>query len=160
MAAMAASAADLRPLPGTALLAGAGFGLVLLALLVADVALAVRVPLLGVWALAATAMARHLRRSAPARVLEWDGRGGWTLDGRAVAVRPSTRVYPGLVVLALRLLPTANPAPAGPRGDRGATTVHWVSRRTVAPAAFRHLKQQLRHGRGARTAVPPAEIAP
>lgn len=148
MAGTAASAAELRPLPWAVPVAAAGFGLVLLAVLVADLAGAVRLALLAALAVAALAMARELRRQQRGRVLAWDGRGGWTLDGQAVAVAPATRVHPGLVVLVLRQLPSSGDAP-------GRATAYWVARSAAAPDSFRRLKQQLRHGRALPSAKRP-----
>lgn len=149
MAGTAVSAAELRPVAWAVPAAGAAFGITLLAVLVADLAGTVRLALLAAFAVAAVAMARELRRARRGRLLAWDGRGCWTLDGRPVAVAPATRVYPGLVVLVLRqvLGPDGALAEAAAR-PLGASSVHWVPRSAAAPGAFRRLKQQLRHGRG------------
>jgi hypothetical protein len=158
MAGTAASAAELRPVPWAVPVAGAGFGLALLAVLVAAVAGPVRLALLAAFAVATVAMARELRRVRRSRVLAWDGRGGWTLDGRTVSVAPASQVHPGLVVLVLREVP-GGPGAAGlagrPRVQRGRTSVHWVPRSAAAPEAFRLLKSQLRHGRVAPAAERP-----
>ena len=150
MAGTAASAAELRPIGWAVPVAGIAFGLVLLAVLVADLAAPLRLALLAALSLATIGMARELGRARQGRRLAWDGRGGWTLDGRSVAVAPATRVYPGLVVLVLRQLPS--PAGATTRRGADASSVLWVTRRAAAPDAFRRLKQQLRHGRGSPAA--------
>jgi hypothetical protein len=163
MAGTPASGAELRPVPRAVPLAGAGFGLVLLAVVVADVAPGVRIALFATCAVATLAMALELRRAGRGRAIEWDGQGGWTLDGRRVAIAPATRVHPGLVVLVLRHLPSDRGAPAPPgSGDeagngrwRGRTSVHWVPRSGSTPDAFRRLKSQLRHGRTAPAAERP-----
>jgi hypothetical protein len=155
MAGTVASAAELRPLPLAVPLAGAGFGLVLLAIAVADVPTGVRVALLAAWAVATGAMARDLRRACRRHALGWDGQGGWTLDGRPVTVAPATRVHPGLVVLVLRHQPSGPGALAIPGSadqaangrSRRRTSVHWVPRSGCTADAFRRLKSQLRHGR-------------
>jgi hypothetical protein len=163
MAGTAASVAELRPVPLAVPLAGTGFGLVLLAVVVADVALGVRIALLATCAVATLAMALELRRAGRGHALEWDGQGRWTLDGRPVAVAPATRVHPGLVVVVLRQLPRDPGAAATPGSGDGArsrrwlrnTSVHWVPRGGATPDAFRRLKSQLRHGRTAPTAERP-----
>lgn len=151
MAGTAASAAELRPVPWAVPVAGGAFGAALLAVLVADLAGAARLALLAAFAATAAAMAAELRRASRTRLLAWDGRGRWTLDGRPVAVAPATRVYPGLVVLVLRQVPTGPGARDRARPSMppaAARSVHWVPRSAAAPDAFRRLKQQLRHGRG------------
>jgi hypothetical protein len=161
MAGTVASAAEVRPVPLAVPLAGGGFGLVLLAVAIADVPPAVRVALLAAWAVATWAMALELRRAGRGRTLEWDGQGGWALDGRAVAVAPATRVHPALVVLVLRQLPRHPGAPATPGSGDGPgngwrrTSLHWVPRHACNADSFRRLKAQLRHGRTAPAAERP-----
>jgi hypothetical protein len=135
MAGTRASAADVRPLPALVPVVGAAYGAVLVALLVADVAWPVRLALLAAFALAAAGASRHLRDAGRPHRVGWDGRGGWSLDGRAVALDPATRVYAGLVVLVVR----------GAEGRRERRAL-WVPRAAVMPADFRRLKTQLRLG--------------
>jgi hypothetical protein len=154
MAGTPASAAEFRPVPLAVPLAGAGFGLVLLAVVIVDSAWGVQLALLAALAVAAIAASRDLRRAGRGHVLAWDGRGRWTLDGQPVAVAPSTRVHPGLVVLVLRQVPTRSREIAAARdGARPPSahggrrrSVHWVPRFACSRDAFRRLKSQLRHG--------------
>lgn len=157
MAETRASTADLRPQPWLAPACGVAFGLVLFAVLVADVPPAVRLVLLAAFGVAAAGLQRKLAHAAKPHGLAWDGRGGWRLDGAAVTVAPATRVYAGLVVLVLRPVPTRETAGSARDGARpsGSTvrnprrTVLWAPRHAVGTADFRRLKAALRHGRPA-----------
>jgi hypothetical protein len=144
--------AVVRPLRGVAPGLAALCGLLLLALLAADLTVLLRLALLAAFVVAAAAIARELRRAAAVRTIAWSRDGGWTLDGAGVAVEPSTRVHAALVVLVLR--PVGGPGAAG-----GRRSVHWVPRAAVDPEGFRRLKARLRHG-GRAPGGPPPENPP
>ena len=93
MAGTAASAAELRPIGWAVPVAGIAFGLVLLAVLVADLAAPLRLALLAALSLATVGMARELGRARQGRRLAWDGRGGWT-GARSRLIRSSRNRLP------------------------------------------------------------------
>ncbi|MFO0336912.1 MAG: protein YgfX [Pseudomonadota bacterium] len=106
-------------------------GSVLLVLLVVDLPLPLRFPLLVAFCVAAYALHRQLAADTAPRRLEWAADGGWTVDGRQARLAGSTRVYPGLVLLRFR--------------ERGVRAC-WVLRGEIPADDFRRLKARLRLG--------------